>query len=204
MPLSRVEGLRGWPGPATPGIPLRSRSARPRPPYAEAKGDGRFAACASGGGPASCRAPSPGIPRERRFARSRPFRWERKGQGVCPRSALLDSCLRRNDGVGGNEEVRGDGGDGPSPPRASPCGLAPLVRVPLTLERRGTVGLVGYVRGWRLRAWRFLAALDRMYICGSGSGVMNASARASALSGLGSPEFRICSLECICSCPRDV
>ena len=29
-------------------------------------------------------------------------------------------------------------GGGPSPPRASPCVLAPLVRVPLTLERRGT------------------------------------------------------------------
>ena len=30
----------GWPVPAAPGIPLRSRCARPRPPYAGAKGDG--------------------------------------------------------------------------------------------------------------------------------------------------------------------
>ena len=52
---SRMEGMRGWHGtfvlsdiyprqgcpvPSAPGIPLRSRFARPRPPYAEAKGDG--------------------------------------------------------------------------------------------------------------------------------------------------------------------
>ena len=43
------------------------------------------------------------------------------------------------EGVGGI--VGGWGGPAP-PPRASPCGLAPLARVPLTLERRGTVGLL--------------------------------------------------------------
>ena len=45
-------------GPAAPGIPLRSRCARPRPPYADAKGDG-VDACAGGGRPALCPAPSP-------------------------------------------------------------------------------------------------------------------------------------------------
>ena len=53
-------GMEGDDGgcPSAPGIPLRSRCARPRPPYAEAKGDG-VDACASGGSSVACRAPSP-------------------------------------------------------------------------------------------------------------------------------------------------
>ena len=125
----------GWPVPAAPGIPLRSRFARPRPPYADAKGDGVDFCLRRWWRPGSLPrpVPAPGIPREHRFARSRPFRWERKGRGVSARSAHLDSRLRGNDEVGGG--VIGYA----RPPRAYPCGLAPLARVPLTLTRRGTV-----------------------------------------------------------------
>ena len=52
---------------------------------------------------------------------------------------VLRECQVGMGGLGGWGDC-GDGGDGPAPPpRASPCGLAALARVPLTLKRRGTV-----------------------------------------------------------------
>ena len=83
-------GWRDWgDGPSAPGIPLRSRCARPRPPYAEAKGDGVGSCLRKWWRIGGLARPRPGHTPRARFARSRPFRWERKGQGVCPRPGAL-------------------------------------------------------------------------------------------------------------------
>ena len=153
----RKSQVGGWPVPAAPGIPLRSRSARPRPHYAGAKGDGVGACLRKWWKLGALPHPRPGHTPRARFACTRPFRWSERGRVFALAlpfwmdvpSAEAPACAGMTR-WGGNDGG-GDGGDGPSPPRASPCVLAPLARVPLTLKRRGTVGFLAAVLDSSLR-----------------------------------------------------
>ena len=139
-------GIGDGPVPAAPGIPLRSRFARPRPPYAGAKGDGVDACLRKWGkaGSSAAHRPRPGHTPRASLRLHAPLSLGAKGAGAF-------ACLRK----------WWRSGPAPSrPPRASPCGLAPLARVPLTLTRRGTVWILRYCSGWTFRPLKRLPARE--------------------------------------------
>ena len=65
-------------------------------------------------------------------------------------SCCYTTCVAGKSSGGWRGMMEGLWGCPAPPPRASPCVLAPLVRVPLTLERRGTVW-IACVRWWKAR-----------------------------------------------------
>ena len=116
--------------PRRPGHPPLASLA---PPYAGAKG-----ACwwlSRGGGVRPCRCVSLALaPRRPGHPPLAPLAPPYAGA-----KGAVDSCLRRNDGVGGLDTPRQPQPQpSPAPPRAYPCVLASLARVPFRRGRKGT------------------------------------------------------------------